>query len=501
MSRLANLAAAGLVVALLGLIAEDTWTGRATVRVDERQAPSESNVSESPARGAPDQSSGSSLASSTDEPRPLRGAVYGSLRYADGGAASNIALDVDGRRGVDDWFGYLGVLRDTARVRTDGTFRLEGVPAWPLLRLRAGAAVVAQFELRPGEERRLDVVVPRGGVLRGVVVDRVGGIPISHCTLRAWNREWGETGAEQTIGDDGRFEFGWVPGGNWNLIVVPPSNLRESHASAVVPCSLHGGDVDLRVELKSSRPVPIRFTNVPRDWAAELPLVAWWYDSEGRLLSARPGNSLGRPTGIRSTPLDAAGRPIQNVPSPAPGRYTLKLVTVGVHAPNAPRIWTEFDLTVPDDTTDDLVVRLPDGAQVSIVTREDYGVLAIGPVSSEKRDSEDEFRFPRVPAGRHTIWSMCGFQYARVGEFTVPTRGALRYELLSPGTAEIRGSADLVLALRRMPDAVLIAKKWSGPSKFSFTRLAGGEYLLVTRRSRVSVTLADGQTLDIGTVR
>ncbi|MHC4955070.1 MAG: hypothetical protein ACYTGZ_14420 [Planctomycetota bacterium] len=299
-------------------------------------------------------------------------------------------------------------------------------------------------------------------------------------------------------GEDGTFWLGWVPGGAWSVRVTPGNYLLDSHSFVRLPADVRGRDTDLRVEIDRSPPLPIRFTNLPPEWRETLPLVLWWYDPSGNLLSLPPTNAIGWPSGHSSTPLDREGRPRNRVPVPPPGIYTIRLVDDQIRSRDFGPHWFEQTITIDEGVPGELVVRVPDGARVTVITQEEHERLAIGPVIAWS-GSETEHRFARVPAGKHEIWSHDRFSATRIGEVSVPIGGEIRCELAPIGSATLTGISSEEFRLCDASTGVPVAI-WYPDAKFRFRNLRAGRYVLVTRARRVPVDLVDGQVLDLGDI-
>jgi hypothetical protein len=454
--------------------------------VDRRAAPQPAAAPGKPASALDPTSDGVLSAEPAPPPEPRGvGTVVGTVRYEDGTPAAGLRIMVGGS---STWH----------RIGDDGSFRFESVRAHPWHRLTLDTVDVAHFPLAAGEEQRFDIVVPRGGVLRGIVVTKEDGAAAKRCPVLVSADEWGEVASRLTR-EDGTFEVGWVPGGRWVLRVIPD---RSTHQSIVVECPVRGRDVDVRVELESARPLPLRFENLPPEWREEMPLVPWLHDRGGRLLSLPPSNAIGWPGGEWSTSLDPLGQPKNRIASPAPGVYTVAMVQTTPHSPYHGIPWLMLPVNIPEDMQAEVVIRIPDGARVTVVSPQPLRELAIGPARAYGDDgAPPRYTFPRVPSGDHAIWEVGRLHMVRVGEITVPAGGDFRHELAPTGTAQLSGEASLPLELRRTADDLIVARKWTGGVRFQFPHLSAGRYVLATRESRVPVELVEGQALDVGVVR
>jgi len=486
MSRAAISVAALAVIVMITLVYTRGGTPARTERAPEAPPALESTPASARAAELED--------APTAEPTPppesgATGTVFGTVRYEDGVPATGLRVTV--------WNGKAPTLGD------DGCFRFEGVDADTSHRLSVEGVTVARFSISPDEERRLDIVLPRGGTLCATVVTKEEGEAIQDCRILLSSTEWGWI----TMGmsrEDGTFEVGWVPGGHYRFLVFPryPYAVDPTHRTAAVEVQVGDGGLAFRITLQPARPIPLRFQNLPPEWTERMPLVAWWYDRQGRLLSLPPSNAIGWDGGDWDTDLDPLGRPKYGLPIPPVGEYTLELVQVTPREGYYGLPWLTMPVVVAETMPSEITVRLPDGARVTVVAQDAFEELNIGPARAYRERREPaHYVFPRVPAGHYVIWERDRWNQVRVGEITVPTGGEIREDLSPAGTAILVGKSPALLELRRASDDLLVARADFGGGQFRFSHVPAGRYLLSTGQSQVQVDLLDGQTLDVGSVR
>lgn len=447
------------------------------------------------------------------------GTVSGTLRYEDGTPAVG---------------GKLTMHSGDVEVDATGAFRFDNVrPGYQSIFL------VRQLELRefwldPGEERRFDLVIARGGTLRGRVVAAEERLPLN-CAVDLVTREGRIIYRDGTRG--GSFDFGWVPGGGYYVVAhghyarwnpakldasagkVAPEpedgefDLRNrdlevakpGFQTTVVACDVDRPDVALEIALPHSRSIDVRFENLPPEWAGrgdvEIRYVIQWRDRRGLDFTLPPSNAIGWSFGGPfGTALDERGA--ASLRAPPPGVYTMSFVDPYGRVP----AWLEQEVTIPEGSLPDPVIRLPDGARV-IVSHGGPDGLAIGPVIAYAARASDADRvFARVPAGHHAIWTLGDFCKVRVGEIDVPSGGEIRHEIKPSGTASLYArlestDGDDPAELRREGDNEVVASEYRPRHWFSFFELEAGRYTLIVKGRRIPIVLAEGQRLDLGVIR
>jgi hypothetical protein len=244
----------------------------------------------------------------------------------------------------------------------------------------------------------------------------------------------------------------------------------------------------------------VRFENLPPEWHRDIPYVLEWRDPRGLSLTLPPSNRIGWPSGCYSTRIDDNGR-AEPLPAPEAGQYTLSLVPPDRDDVPA---WLTREVTIPEGAPPALVLRIPDGARVTLIAQGEPGRLAIGPAEAGPWE-EGRVVFPRVPAGRHEIWRLDRFGSVRVGEIDVPAHGEIRHELKPLGTARLEAEFEWspkpdAVELRRDADGQVMARDPHG-GRVRFERLDPGNYTLVAGEHRITVVLADGEKLDLGAIR
>jgi hypothetical protein len=210
---------------------------------------------------------------------------------------------------------------------------------------------------------------------------------------------------------------------------------------------------------------------------------------------------MGGPSGPVSTHLDPAGRALNAPPTPAPGKYLLRLVH---RALSSPYVETPFE---SPSRGDEIVVRIPDGARVVVsqlgeVTAHLWRLngLAIGKACESLYRNSTQVVFPRVPAGRQSIWKTNTWSVVRLGQVDVPPSGEVMYVIERDLDAGIKGGLvwDRAIQLLREADEALVASKREGSPQFLFSPLRAGRYILVVDGQRTPIALNARQMIDLG---
>jgi len=416
-------------------------------------------------------------------PRPLdqpilSGSIRGTVRYEDGAPGVGLRLTAAG----------------VAHTDHSGSFCFydaEAGPCW----LALEAVLLEKFLLLPAKEHRLDVVIPRGGVLRGTVVTADDGSPARGCPVLVSSAHWTVLSTAVTEAD-GTFVIGWLPGGSYDVVVYP--GYRRSHGSAAVSVLVDAAGCDLSVHLPAVPQLPMRFENLPVEWRERVPLAVWFFDDAGHLLTLPPSNKIGWPGGERWIEVDANGTPIGGIPAPGLGHYRLALLDP--HYRETP--WLQISIDVRR-AMDGIVVNVPAGARVNVVARAArLGQLAIGPAVAGK-SVDGVFRFPRVPSGRHEIWRLDRWSRVRVGEIDVAVGDPVLHELYVPRDGRIRAQLQRParVELRRLSDGGRVAElRGDKHLGIDFWPVDGGAYELLVGGHAIPLVLTAGQDLDLGLV-
>ncbi len=143
-------------------------------------------------------------------------------RVVDEGGRGVAGARVEGRLA---WRGNGGEPIWTARTAADGTFRFSAVSTAPmLLTVRAAGFVASRADVSP-REGTVRVVLRRGGVLIGSVVDETDG-PVAGAIVAA-----GGSAAETDR--EGRFRLEWVRPGEVSLVAFAPGDRIGSRSPVV----------------------------------------------------------------------------------------------------------------------------------------------------------------------------------------------------------------------------------------------------------------------------
>jgi hypothetical protein len=416
-----------------------------------------------------------------DEAAEPRAIICGTVKYEDGAPAEGLRVHC--------------VAGPEVSLDPQGSFHFEVEPRvfWKVC---LGRIALEMIYAEPGEEYRVNAVVPRGAELHGVVVTADGGRAATGCLVFLFSERWGTLGMIETR-RNGHFDTDWLPHGTYDVIVQPVRHQR--YRTEIVSFDSTTGR-RLRIALSPAPAMPLRFENLPPEWRSGLPLVVWCFDGKSRLLTPAPTNRIGaRVDGLRSLDLDEEGRPTSSMPTPEPGNYTLALLDPA----HRERRWLTRDIVVTDGPLEDIVLRIPDGARVVVTPEGDttnLDNLVIGPAAASNSD-DGVYLFPRVPAGHHAIWWSGNGALVRLRDIDVPKSGEIRCTPHIPedaaaitGWAARRGPTEL----RRPGDDQLVARKSPRGLWFEFAPLAPGHYVLVVGERRVPITLAPRQRLELG---
>jgi len=409
-----------------------------------------------------------------------RGVIRGRLTYRDGSPAGGVPVSLQ--------YAHFKTQTDAA-----GQYRIDA-PAGQHS-LYVGLLEIEDFELRAGQQHVADHVIPRGATVSGVVVAAEDGSPLT----RGWPRLYGElVSAGSFTRKTGAFQFSWIPNGNYHLVVAGSGPSRRT---ALIAFAVESTEVDLRVEIPIAPPLPLRFTNLPAEWRESVPFHIEIVDGGGRRHTVPRSNAIGFPGGPESTDFDQAGRAQNAPPTPAPGKYVLKLMDVA---------WSEPYLEVPFDSPgrdQEVEVRIPDGARVVVSqlhevithTSPRLNRLVVG-TACERLLPFRQIEFPRVPAGRRAIWKIGSWSSVRLGQVDVPPSGDVMHVIDRDLNAGIRGEGvgDREIQLLHEADDALVAWKLEGSPKFLFSPLCAGRYVLVVDGHRRAVELNARQMIDLG---
>jgi len=473
--RLGALAAALALAGLVLLLARDRPDRTFRATPGETVPPDPAGLPETPLATTRGQE---------EEPAPGRATISGRVRYSDGSAAPGRRIQV----GPSLW-------TDTDE---DGRFRFRDAEPGGYFAAVDGAFLL-RFQIAVGEVRDLDIEIARGHV-GGIVLDAETGEPINEVTVLLGPDRWG---LASFTGRNGRFEFPTVPPGTHRLVALDAASNRcyseplSAYETETVACPVGGSDVDLAFRLRRARPLQVRFENVPSAWRSELPLALVFKDRLGQLPDLACGS------GEVPLWLDDAGRLRHPPPAPPPGEYDM--VTVATRRQPIP--WLSQPLSVPKGPVVEQTIRLPDGGSVVLefpwATREHTCFLRVGPILVME-NAVAELRIPYVPEGRQGIWLLCTRYEVRVGEVTVTAGREVRIAQPPGGSAALRGRldppSDELVVLRDERDEV-IASQWRWSYDFEFGLLPAGSYVFEAGDLRFPVTLAEGETKDLGILR
>jgi len=409
-----------------------------------------------------------------------RGIVRGHLTYADGSPAHGLPVSLR--------YGHFKTPTDV-----DGGFRID-VPAGRH-ELYVGLLEIEKFELRPGQHHIADHVVPRGASVSGVVVAAEDGAPLGGGQLRLYGDRMLELAP---VRNDGTFLFEWVPSGRYQ-IVVPESGL--GHRAESVPFAVESTGIELRIEVPTAAPLPIRFKNLPAEWSRTIPMFIEIADEAGRRYTVRPSEHMEHNLGPSSTDLSATGRALDAPLTPARGKYVLRLID---GAWNIPYLETRFEIPCREN---EITIDIPDGARVVVSQLREVTAhlwllngLVVGAAGARLHRDSSRVVLPRVPAGRQMIWKTNAWSVVKLGELDVPPSGDLTYVIDRELNAGVKGEEvwRREIQLLREDDEALVAWKQKGSPKFLFTPLRAGRYILVVDGQRTPISLSARQLIDLG---
>jgi len=410
-----------------------------------------------------------------------RGIVRGRLTYEDGSPAAGLPVTLQ--------YGHFPTTTDNA-----GEFRIDAPSGEHALYL--GLLELEEFELRPRQEHVAEHVVPRGAVVSGSVVAAEDGRPLG----RLWPWLYGSRLSEMTFTrEDGTFMFGWVPSGTYHL-VVPDSGPRRRTEVAVF--TVESADIVVRIEAAEAPPLRVRLENLPAEWLKTVPLYIEIRDEAGHPHTVPPSDAIGGPHGPFETSVDPTGYVLYAPPVPIPGRYMLSLLHMAWDTP-----YLEVPFESPACVDNEIVVRIPDGARLVVTHPGDVRLpwgrlsgLVVGTSFGNFGDAAERVVFPRVSAGRQTIWKTNTWSVVRVGEVEIPGSGEASYTIDSDLGARIEGASrgERNVRLHREGDGLLVAWKREGSPQIAFGALAPGRYTLLVDDRRIPIELAIRQVIDFG---